>query len=160
MERFLSLYYKPLDEVVKILIEDPGEKNLPTNKLSYTSEEDVQVIGFDYNSSGLKRTHYFVMCYWMAVTNGKRKLFGESLRPYVIYDGAEEMVLFINEKANKDFDYVEVNETGFRANPELKQHKKMLDFLGKKHLRKLRLIDSLIEKELQRLTDEWNSFEL
>jgi hypothetical protein len=160
MERFLSLHYKPLDEIVKILIEEPEEKNLPTSELSYKPDEDIQVIGFDYNSSGIKRTHYFVMCYWMATMAGKRKLFEGTLRPFVIYDGEEEMVLFINEKANKDFDYVEVNEIGFRANPELKEQKGIFDFLGKKYFKKVRLIDSLVEKELLRLTDEWNTFEI
>jgi len=112
----------------------------PADDLSYGSEEEAFLIGFDYSSSGFEREYVHRMCSWMAMMDGKKKKFRERELPFMIYDGCDNVAL-APEKMS--IDHRVVSDTGFW--PWKEQFP--LNLLGSKKLSKV------IENELQRLTD-------
>lgn len=82
----------------------------PRTDVSYDSEEELFVIGFDYHGSGLGREYPYLICSWMAMMNGKRKDFGEIKDcPYIIYDGNEDIALVRHNLTSLDCQVVDEN---------------------------------------------------
>jgi len=164
MENFMKGHFRSLKEITKGLkIEDfePGEGVQPNDELSYGSEHHQIVLGFDYGAAEFdeERDYYFTICYWMAVKLGDKKTFKEHEdTPYVIYDGYEEWALFVEKERNKEIESMEVDEHGYRPLNSLQRFKDASIVL-KASMRKMKkeweMIDEAIQKELKRLTEEW-----
>jgi hypothetical protein len=164
MEEFLTLHFKTLNQLVGETIEEVEISEEEINvqgKLDYKSEDELEVLGFNYSPGDIERDYFFSICCWMAVTSGKQKKFDSNeTKPFIIYDGYENYALFVNEKTpvKVDFEWIEVNENAYRLLPtlaRLNQNSKLKKLEGKKYVSELELIDSLIKQELERLTNEW-----
>ena len=158
MKGFLDEHYRPLKEVIK-----------PLSLKGYQTEEDIAphddldrgevkepVLGCYYGAgdSNEKRDYYYTICYWMAVYGGKK----ENGRPIFIYDGMDKRVVSINEPADKNSDYVEVNEFGYRKMSTIKQmekYPKLAQLITASMKKRLEKIDAKIHEELKRLSQLW-----
>jgi hypothetical protein len=130
--------------------------------LDYKSDVEKSIIGFNYSPGDMERDYFFVICCWMAVMNGKQKTFEPiGSKPFIIYDGYEDYVLFVNEKGEGNFSWIEVNENGYRELPtltRLNKNERLKKFEGEEYVKELEIIDSLTKQELERLTNEWVKF--
>jgi hypothetical protein len=165
MKRFLSLQFKSLNTLVGKSIKEveiSNEDIMPQDKLDYKSDIEQSIIGFNYSPGDMERDYFFVICCWMSVMNGKQKDFNSiGSKPFLIYDGYEDYVLFVKEKGQGNFSWIEVDENGYRELPTLSGlniNKRLKKIVGKKYVKELELIDSLTKKELERLTTEWKNF--
>lgn len=84
----------------------------PTDDLSYGSEEENFLVGFDYSGGGFEREYVHRMCSWMAMMDGKKKRFGDREFPFMIYDGCEDIALAA-KKIEESIDHRVVSDTGF-----------------------------------------------
>ena len=168
MKSFLSIHFKSLKTLVERTIYRRKSFNVtetPHEDFSYHPGADVPVLGFDYgpNTTAEERSYFYVICAWIAVHNGDRKKFDNTkVCSYILYDGDDQWPIFINKKPDKyNGDFIVTNENGYRDNPDIKLFKnnnKLFKLMNNKHMTMLTTIDSLIEKELQRLTIEWKNF--
>lgn len=165
MENFLSLHFKSLNTLIGKSIKEVeiSEENiLPQGELDYKSDIEKSIIGFNYSPSDMERDYFFVICCWMAVMNGKQKKFDSvGIKPFLIYDGFEDYVLFVKEKGQGNFSWIEVDENGYRELPtltRLKNNERLKKLEGKNYVNELELIDSITKQELERLTIEWKNF--
>ncbi len=116
----------------------------PITDVSYDSDEESFVIGFDYNASGLEREYPYLICFWMAMMAGKKKDF-DTVKdcPYIIYDGVEEIVLIRSKIAGFHQSQV-VDENGFCPIG--------LEMLTHEERPEADSLNSLVQNELRRLT--------
>jgi hypothetical protein len=165
MERFLTLQFRPLDEILSKRKYKGFDLSgiAPYDSLAYGPKKTIPVLGYNYNSYGLSTDYNMFICFWMAIMNGKTKKINNNAHiPYVLYDGNETFALYVNTPVlNKTGNYIEVDEFGYRESMELKQMKSLPNFLklvGKSKINELENIDSMIHDELKRLTNEWKQF--
>jgi hypothetical protein len=165
MERFLTLHFKSLDEILsKRKCKGYDLSGIaPYDDLAYGPKKNIPVLGYNYNSYGLSTDYYMFICFWMSVMNGKTKKIGNNTNiPYVLYDGSETFAIYANTPViNKNGNYIEVDEFGYRESLELqklKSHPKILKIFEKSKTEELKEIDRIIHDELKRLTKEWKQF--
>jgi hypothetical protein len=159
---FLKQEFTPFGKLVEKLsfgdmnYEDYESETLPTDDLAYGPDSKIPVLGFNYGAGtdGLERDYLFSICYFMAVHGGDRK----EHFPYVIYDGYEEWILYVNQKRDPKRESVEISDTGYRRLTDLVRiddTKKLVKMMLRNMKKELELIDSAIQIELKRLSQAW-----
>lgn len=141
MLKFLAEHFKSLNDLTreKKYVYTRG----PTDDLSYGPKKEKSVIGFDYTGGDFGRAYAHRMCTWMALIDGKRKIFKGQTLPFIIYDGDED-ILVVQKKMSQDIDHVVVDENGFYP-----MEQDMATLL----ISEFRRINSIMKTELQRLTE-------
>lgn len=147
MLEFLAGHFKSLSDLTgrKDYVDTRG----PTDHLSYGSDEERFVIGFDYSGGGFDREYVHRVCAWMALIDGKRKKFNDRELPYVIYDGCEDIAI-VQKKISKDIDHIVVDENGFHP-----MERDLLSLLVDSV--EFRRTNSIMKKEFQRLTQAYKA---
>lgn len=168
MEQFLQMHFKPFQNLVKGVrmsgnVIEEGET--PTDDMDYKPEKEIPMLGFNYGagiSMDEERDYYFSLCYWMVVVFGDRKNFDHHENmPYIIYDGVEEWLLFVNQERDLKYECVSVDEYGYKEISTLtllKHRGAITKTLFQSITKVAETIDQKIKDELIRLTKEWKTY--
>lgn len=126
----------------------------------YNKDQFPYALGFDYYAGfDEERDYFFMLCYWMSIMAGEKKTFGiHHQMPFALYDNETEFVLFVNQKGDRNLEWVEVNEDGYLELLTLSRMKsnKKSQKIFKEEIEELEVINLKIKHELNRLTTLWN----
>lgn len=111
-------------------------------------------LGFPYNAgtSDFERGYGWALCAWMAIQDGSKTRKQGKLRPYLLYNGDDRLVLLTNGRdGDQNEDSISTDENGFSS---LYVGRRVVD--PKRGLLKANdvvLLNGLVKKELARLSE-------